>query len=491
MGLQGELTIDMQYIPGKVTADTPAPLHEILNIAADYQDMHPGVEVTFEEPFRATEAMNQPTYFKAGVAAGTLPDISFTYGLSFIYDKDTIVPTTEYLNQPNHYIPADQPGNSRWIDQWYDDVHPQPLADGNNYDIPVGWGGPGLVIGYNKEMFAEAGITELPNRTYHDYYELCQQVLDSGMIPVESTLLSWEWDRMVDYLVRAMGLFDLIDIDGDGFCTDQEQTRAAIAGIVRLDAPYWVEPTRIWKAATEYYQPGYMQMTTTTSAIGFGEIFMTEQSSMVWHAARIWPQLMELGGTDKFGVFNLPRLTNQLTPWGEEDPTWLIARSTESKTVTKSARERGHVDLAVDFLKFMTTPENSARMITERLGHQFVLPTIRGLEDIGVDDDVKALVSDYERPTAPPGFSSDRIGDWHFWYEWFSAIQAYFADDMTLDDMIQVQIDVLPTFSENFLTDKELHDEAAEWEKMQADYTPPPWGDYQIPTEPFVMPFNA
>ena len=81
--MTGELTIDMQYVPGKVTADAPVPLHEILNIAQEYQeDMHPGVEVTFEEPFKATEAMTQPTYFKAGAAAGTLPDITFMYGLS-------------------------------------------------------------------------------------------------------------------------------------------------------------------------------------------------------------------------------------------------------------------------------------------------------------------------------------------------------------------------------------------------------------------------
>ena len=98
---------------------------------------------------------------------------------------------------------------------------------------------------------------------------------------------------------------------------------------------------------------------------------------------------MELGGTDKFGVFNLPRLTNKLTPWGEEDPTWLIARGTESKTVTKTARERGHVDLAIDFLKFMTTPANTERLIQERLGTNLVLPTIKGLEDIEVDDDVQ------------------------------------------------------------------------------------------------------
>ena len=62
---------------------------------------------------------------------------------------------------------------------------------------------------------------------------------------------------------------------------------------------------------------------------------------------------------------------------------------------------------------------------------------------------------------------------------------------MTLEEMIQIQIDVLPTFIENFLVDKELHADAAEWEKMQADYTPPPWGDYTVPSEPYVMPFNA
>ena len=40
-GLTGELTIDMQYVPGKVTADTPVALHEILHIASEYQDSAP------------------------------------------------------------------------------------------------------------------------------------------------------------------------------------------------------------------------------------------------------------------------------------------------------------------------------------------------------------------------------------------------------------------------------------------------------------------
>ena len=115
---------------------------------------------------------------------------------------------------------------------------------------------------------------------------------------------------MVDYLVRAMGLFELIDINGDGFCDDVEQTRAAVAGIVRLDAPYWgrADPasgrrrrTTTSRATCRWRRP--------PSAIGYGEVFMTEQTAMVWNATRIWPQLMELGGTDKFGVFNLPRLS--------------------------------------------------------------------------------------------------------------------------------------------------------------------------------------
>ena len=142
-----------------------------MRIAEEYQRLNPDVKIKFVEPFKATEALNQPAYFKAGAAAGTLPDISFTYGLSFIYDKGAILSTTEYLQEPNPYIPEGKPGRDRWIDQWFEDVQPQPLADGNTYDIPVGWGNPGLIVGFNKDLFDKAGITELP-KTYYDYYAI-------------------------------------------------------------------------------------------------------------------------------------------------------------------------------------------------------------------------------------------------------------------------------------------------------------------------------
>lgn len=489
--IQGELTIDMQYIPGKATADTPKPLFEVLRIAEEYKKEHPGVDIKFVEPFKPTEAMNQATYFKTGAAAGTLPDISFTYGLSFIYDKDTILPTTEFLEEANEYIPLGKPGHKRWIDQWFEDVRPEKLPDGNTYSIPVGWGGPGPTIGYNKEMWDEAGISEIPD-TYYDYYHICEQLLDSGVVPCESMLMSWEWDRMVDYLLKAMDLFKLIDIDGSGECNVKEETRAAVAGIVRLDAPYWVEPTRIWKTATNYFQPGYLQLAQTTAAIGVGEIFMTEEAAMLWGPGSIWSRLMmDLGGSSKWGVFHYPKLTSKLTPFATDDPKRGIGRGTASKTITKTCEERGHVRMAVDFLKFLTTPTNSARMIEERLGTELVLPSIKGLEDVALSKDVKKLMKDYEEPTGQYGFQSDRIGDWHFWYEWFSAIQAYFAGDKTLKEMIEYQQDALPEFLNNAIENKGWEEEAKEWKALREDeYTPPPWGEYEIPSEPFVMPFN-
>ena len=488
--IQGELTIDMQYVPGKITADTPKPLYEILRIAEEYESMHPGVKVTFEEPFRATDAVTQTTYYKMGAAAGTLPDISFTYGLSFIYDKGALLPTTEFLDEPNDYIPAGKPGSDRWIDQWFDDVQPDPLPDGNTYDVPVGWGGPGLVIGFNKEMFESAGITTIPS-TYYEYYQISEQLLDSGVVPCESKLMSWEWDRMTDYLTRSMGIFELIDLDENGTCDVKEETRGAVIGLIRCDAPYWVESTRIYEAAANrYYQPGYLAMAQSTAAIGTGEILMTEQSAMMWNAGQIWSRLMSMGGSAKWGVFNLPRLTDKMTPFGAADSVRQIGRSTQTKTITKTCEDRGHVRMAVDFLKFMTTPTNSGRMIEERLGQQLVLPTLKGLE-VAVTEDVALLVADYEEPTERGGFSSDRVGDWHFWYEWFAAIQGYLGGSMTLNEMIMMQVEALPQFLDQIIADSGWEADAEEWEALKAQYATPPWGEYEIPSEPYVMPFLA
>ena len=487
--IQGELSIDMSYVPGKVTADTPKALYEILRIAEEYQDAHPGVKVKFEEPFKVSEAMTQANYYLTGAAAGTLPDITFTYQASAVYDKGVLLPTTDFLKEPNDYIPAGKPGHDRWIDQWFEDTIPKPEADGNTYSVPLGWGGPGLVIGYNKEMFKKVGITSTP-KTYYDLYLASDEILKSGVIPCESKLMSWEWDWMVDYLLRAMDIYKLIDVDGNGICTDEEETRAVVAGIFRLDCPAWVEPTRIWKAATKYYQPGYLQMLETTTAIGIGEIFMVEQTAMLWNAGQIWARLMTMGGSAKWGVFNIPRLTKQLTPWAAEDPEWLLERGSGQKTLTKTCAERKHTRMAVDFLKFVTTPINTARMIEESLGTSLILPTIKGV-DVAVDEDVKGLLTDFEKPHVPRGFSSDRIGDWHFWYEWWNALQAYLMDTMTLEQMIKKQQEVLPQFVDTFVKDRQLESKLKEWQALQDQYKTPIWGEYTIPAEPFVMPFSS
>jgi ABC-type glycerol-3-phosphate transport system substrate-binding protein len=484
--IRGELTIDMQYIPGKVTADTPRPLYEILRIAEEYESMHPGVTVKFVEPFRPTAAMPQIQYFQAGAAAGTLPDISFAYGISLAYHTGVWLPTTDFLEEPNPYIPSGRPGRERWRDQYMEDILPKPEPDGHTYTIPHGWGGPGPVIGYNKEMFEEIGITALP-KDYYDYFYVCEQVLDAGIVPVESSLMTWMWDDMVDYLIRAMGVFELIDVNEDGRCDLVENTRAAVAGLVSPDAPYWVEPTRIWKAATRYYQPGFLALAAVTGAIGRGEIFLTEQSAMLWEPP--WSRMMAMGGSDKWGVFLRPRLTNRLTPWAEEDPGRLIARGAATQTITRTCEDRGHTRMAVDWLKFVTNPSNSARLLEERMDFSLVIPTIKDL-NVALAEDVLALLNAYEEPHAPRGFQIDQIGDWHFWYEYWSALQAYFAGGMTLKEMTQHQVDALPRFIDNFVKDEGLHEKYEEWLKLRDTYTPPPWGEYDIPEEPFVMPFN-
>ena len=62
---------------------------------------------------------------------------------------------------------------------------------------------------------------------------------------------------------------------------------------------------------------------------------------------------------------------------------------------------------------------------------------------------------------------------------------------MTLKEMIAVQVEVLPKYLDNIILDSGWEEDAKEWEAEKEKYTTPPWGEYEIPSEPYVMPFNA
>ncbi|MFD0697538.1 ABC transporter substrate-binding protein [Paenibacillus sp. GCM10027628] len=134
----------------------------------EYEKTHPGVKLQIDTLFD-----DYPTGLKARFAANDMPDIFNNGGYQ---ELDTWVEHLEDL--------SDQP----WVKDVLD-VAKEPTAKGGKvYGMPVNLEGLGFL--YNKDLFAKAGITELP-KTLSQLEETAKKLQAVGIAPFINNFDSW------------------------------------------------------------------------------------------------------------------------------------------------------------------------------------------------------------------------------------------------------------------------------------------------------------
>jgi ABC-type glycerol-3-phosphate transport system substrate-binding protein len=153
------------------------------NIADDYTEAHPDVEIEWYR-FPAGAQFNE--WFLARMTAQDCPDIYWanTENLWPHVNKGWVLDFTEYMNTANPYV-AD---NAKWVDQFQEvAVISQTGPDGKLYGVNMD--GAGVLTVYNKDAFADAGITAEP-KTWNEFKDAWQKLLDKGYIPYGADLSS-------------------------------------------------------------------------------------------------------------------------------------------------------------------------------------------------------------------------------------------------------------------------------------------------------------
>lgn len=130
-------------------------------LAAEYEKTHPGVKIEFESVLSS----DYMTKLKAKLSAGEMPDIFNNGGYS---EMEVWKDQLEDL--------SDQP----WVSDALDVGKEPMMSDGKLYGIPINLEGDGLI--YNKDMFAKAGITELP-KTRSELEEVSKKLQAAGFTP--------------------------------------------------------------------------------------------------------------------------------------------------------------------------------------------------------------------------------------------------------------------------------------------------------------------
>ncbi|MCC3375309.1 ABC transporter substrate-binding protein [Cohnella sp. REN36] len=135
-----------------------------------YEQSHPGIKLQIDTILGGDDYNTQ---LKARFASGEMPDIFNNEGYT------NLNAWAEYLEDL-----SDQP----WVKDEVELAKEPMTRDGKVYGMPVGLEGLGFL--YNKDMFAKAGITELP-KTLSQLEEVAKKLEAAGMQPFVNTFDNW------------------------------------------------------------------------------------------------------------------------------------------------------------------------------------------------------------------------------------------------------------------------------------------------------------
>ena len=198
LAYEGEITFYAQaYTPIEPTSNTPNPPRYLNRIVAEYERLHPNIQITLIPPL--APGSDYITWVRTQAAGAQLPDIVWLQAgqVNDQLPRGMFEALTDYFEQANPYVVAGEPGHDRWMDSFSGFVMEFVQAtDGNWYQVNGDY--VGTAIFYNKDMFAAAGLDpESPPQTWSEFIAAHEALRNAGMeafaFPMGPSAFIWSW----------------------------------------------------------------------------------------------------------------------------------------------------------------------------------------------------------------------------------------------------------------------------------------------------------
>jgi ABC-type glycerol-3-phosphate transport system substrate-binding protein len=388
--LSGTLTIfDWSNLGG--TAPSVAK-----NAVAAYEKMHPGVTIK-----TVPLASGDPTvYEESNLAAGRAQDIvSPTYTMQVFNDlsKNVWLDLSPYLQTPDPYVK----GNKHWIDIYDPAIDGQNVFVGGKHYV-VSWSAQDATFFYNKDIFAKAGITHTPT-TWAELMADSDKIKKAGYIPdqyfLDDTYPIGENGSFVSLLENQVMSKTLqkLDTNHNGVVDVQELVYGIKHKIFSPMNADYQEAWKLYKQWSQYWEPGAASAKgpylTSNAAVA---PFLSGKVAMTYNAEWLIGYITASKSKINWGVFTMPQVTRAsstfATPGQKGVGIW-GAWNAIAWGIPVSTKSNGHLDLALDFLKYITAPQNDVP-VTLANGN---LPTTRGFTP--TDPITKTFVNLIKHPT--------------------------------------------------------------------------------------------
>ena len=417
------------YNPTKVQIKTPAnpyPTKVLADLAAEWEDMNPGYKIVFP----SIPQSNERDWMVAQFAGGTAPHIVYqNMGVykDADYGKGWVVNMSPYFEMPNPYVE----GNTRWADTFYEDwMQSLKSADGNFY-----WVGVDMIpIGYmyNGDIFDELGLE--PPKNFTEFLEVIEKIEAAGYVALgtmkaeggATSGATWFMHPM-ESVLWADKLPEIDVLRPDNVVDTEELVRAIRLGIFSATDERNLEFLRWNKRIADHYPKGW-----AAGGIDPYSLFVQGKIAMLEGVGGHIVRAMEDDKrTFELRTFGYPDLTEEDSKFGGGRMSGKgTAGHTTCWQITETAVKDGTVDKCVDFLMYITAPQNVKRYVNE---YGFNLPAIRGVEAAPHLQGFKETMDESD-----PDFYWHTLNSQHItselWNNWSRIIVEYILEDITLEE---------------------------------------------------------
>ncbi|MBI1281572.1 MAG: hypothetical protein GC179_25825 [Anaerolineaceae bacterium] len=431
--LSGELSVYLNaYYDPAVDKDT-ADL--MTSIAQKYMDDHPGVTIKLVEALPAGQDVE--AYLAARMAADQSPDIMWQqFGTRNVRGKTWWVPLNDYLAKPNPYIAEGTPGHDKWSDSLPDYVLAQTqAADGNWYQVSLDWVETGLF--YNKDLFAQAGVDPKNWTSWGKFIGDMKTIKEKtgadglGAFVKQGDWSNWFW---ADDLFLTVTWADIAnDIYMEKYndknrpwrqLNPEEVAKAVLDGKLVATDPRMDNYLKLSKDFVSVLPADYNGI---ASLDDLDQVFFSGQLGAYWTGT--WKnKLFTKSVPFDYGVTYIPGFTKDDAPAAQGTAYRVGGPSSAGQYgIAQSAVKAGKLDLAVDFLQYLSAPQNFGPLAQSYGGF---VPMVKGTEVGSVMSGFLDVAALPERLFNDPDNRLDLAAR----DPWINAMQAYFlgqADEAT------------------------------------------------------------
>ena len=358
------------------------------NAFAEYMKLHPNVKI--EHLFQPNANNGYAKLLDTQFVSHEAPDammLGNVEGTKYM-DQDYLLQLDGAMQQPSAYN-----SGQAWIDTFKGGAKSFTSAkSGNKYGaiamIPVD-GGPGtnpvIPFYYNKDLFAKAGVTNLP-KTWTEFLAVCKKLKESGIDPVAADgnrFLLW-MSFFTAYPLEPGHVAKMFDEKYRKPELKVDMRRVAIAtGKYTADDPVEGTSLDLIKDFAQYWQQGWAAINEDQAK----QLFLLGKTAFYMDGSWDYSYFEQNVKNFSFGVIPFPTITKDVTPLSSEAfpvsgdqqrAGWGLNKDLE--------KDPDKLKVVLDLFQFLTSKETQKTMSDTGV----FVPVVSGVD---ISDKVKPFVA--------------------------------------------------------------------------------------------------